>query len=66
MPRTWDRVEVPGPEVTALQDSRSVLWTRDAPDTDIWWGDLGHGYDVDRTFAQLLRRGPLTDASGEG
>jgi hypothetical protein len=29
------------------------------------WGDIGHGYDDYRTWAEVLGRGPLTDATGE-
>ena len=60
--QTWCAPADPGPEVQAVRDNRGVLWTRG---DGLWWGDIGHGYDDHRTWAQILARGPLVDATGE-
>jgi hypothetical protein len=59
---TWSAPETPGPEVTAVRDRHGVIWHHDV---EVWWGDIGHGYDDHRTWNELLARGPLTDASEE-
>src|SRR5258706_12929322 len=59
---SWEMPPEPGPEVSAVRDRRGVRWRRE----DIWWwADIGHGYEVNRTWPEVLARGPLTDASGE-
>jgi hypothetical protein len=65
MAQVWEKVDVPGPEVLVLCDELGVVWTRDDPTADIWWGNVGHDFDVHRDFHALLKRGPLTDATGE-
>lgn len=64
-PRTWTMDAPPGLEVTAVRDEHGVLWRRDPGIPDLWWGDIGHGYDDSRQWHELLRRGTLVDASGE-
>lgn len=56
----WVLPDLPGPEVTALVDRWGVRWRRDG---DLWWGDIGHGYEVHRTWPELLGRGPLEAAA---
>lgn len=67
MRQTWERVMPPGPDVTAVRDDvgAGVLWVRCARDGDVWWGDMGHDTLMYRSFAELRRRGTLTDATGE-
>lgn len=60
--RTWSIDPAPGPEVTHVRDAHSVKWRHD---DDLWWADIGHGYEVHRTWPEVLARGPLTDASDE-
>jgi hypothetical protein len=59
---SWSAPDAPGPEVKAVRDRRGVRWCRD---DDLWWGEVGHGYQVHRTWWELLARGPLTEASNE-
>jgi hypothetical protein len=59
---TWTSPAEPGSEVTAVRDRHGVRWHHDA---GLWWGDIGHGYEDYRTWAEILGRGPLTDASAE-
>lgn len=59
---TWSMSAEPGPEVTAVQDRFGVVWRRE---DGFWWADIGHGYEVHRTWPAVLSRGPLTDATGE-
>jgi hypothetical protein len=66
--KTWSADPEPGPDVTAVRDRLDVRWRRDA---GLWWGDIGHfgedsePYDDYRQWHEMLRRGPLTDASAE-
>ncbi|HKT03402.1 MAG TPA: hypothetical protein VJT31_28065 [Rugosimonospora sp.] len=60
--QTWSMDGPPGPEVTAVRDRFGVRWRRDG---DLWWGDIGHGYEDYRQWHEVLSRGPLTDASGD-
>ena len=68
---TWQMDPEPGPEVEAVRDSRGVLWLRGSGWPELWWGDIGHtdedGLPCDdcRQWHELLRRGPLTDATEE-
>jgi hypothetical protein len=59
---SWSMDPEPGPEVTHVRDAHGVLWRHDDSG---WWGDIGHGYDDFRQWHEVLRRGPLTDASSE-
>jgi hypothetical protein len=54
---TWTAPPEPGPDVTVVRDRRGVCWRRDA---GLWWADIGHGYEVYRTWPEILTRGPLT------
>lgn len=51
----------PGPDVTHVRDTHGVVWRSQ---DGVWWADIGHGYEVYRQWHDLLRRGPLSDASG--
>jgi hypothetical protein len=62
MATVWEMPAEPGPEVTAVRDRLGVRWRRE---DDLWWADIGHGYEVHRTWPEVLTRGPLTDASNE-
>lgn len=52
----------PGPDVTHVRDTCGVVWRRQ---DGVWWADIGHGYEVYRQWHDLLRRGTLSDASGD-
>lgn len=60
----------PDESVTAVEDAHLVTWQRDG---SVWWGDTGKTTtfgDTDSPYLEhlqwheLLRRGPLTDATG--
>lgn len=61
-PESWRAPAEPGPEVTHVYDSRNVVWRREG---GLWWADIGHGYEVHRTWWELLSRGTLTNVSRE-
>jgi hypothetical protein len=62
----WTMPNEPGPEVTAVRDCRNVRWGREG---DLWSGEIGHtdeggnSYAVYRAWHELLKRGPLTNAT---
>lgn len=58
---TWSMPDEPGPEITAVRDRWDVLWHRSG---DQWWS-TAEGLSTLRRWADLLARGPLTDASDE-
>lgn len=60
--QVWAAPVPPGPEVTHVRDRHGVVWRRD---DDLFWADLGGGYEQHRTWWELLARGPLTNATGE-
>lgn len=62
MSQTWAAPDPAPAAVTHLRDRYDVLWRRD---DDLWWGDVGNGFEKYRTWWELLARGPLTDATGE-
>lgn len=62
MSATWEASPEPGPEVTAVRDRSGVLWRRQHM---AWSPNVDHGDEVHRHWYDLLRRGPLVDASGE-
>jgi len=67
--KTWSMDAEPGPDVTRVRDRFGILWRHDV--LDLWLGHIGHTdengqpYEDYRQWHELLRRGPLTDASNE-
>jgi hypothetical protein len=57
---TWTLPDPPPLDVTEVVDRLDKTWRRDETDPDLWWGDVGHGYDDPRQWHELLRRGPIT------
>jgi len=60
---TWTMPNEPGFEVSHVRDRFKVVWRR--ADDGFWWGDMGHGYEKNKRWHELLPRGPLTDMTGE-
>ncbi len=62
MSQTFSADPEPGPEVTHVRDRHGVTWRHG---DDLWWADIGKGYEDFRTWWDILRRGPLIDATEE-
>lgn len=62
--RTWSLPPEPGPEVTAVRDSAGIVWKRH-PDQPVWTQqDIYPAYAaLSALWHEVLRRGPLTDAT---
>jgi len=71
-PLMWQAPPPPGHDVTHVDDNHGVRWVHDIENPQTWWGFTGATTTVgDRDYPyptyvdwwQLLRRGPITDAT---